>query len=54
MDIPVLTRFNKGLRLFFQSKSLRWLFFIFTLSAVFVLAFRELGNFFPIFEGGFI
>ncbi|OLS29470.1 MAG: hypothetical protein ThorAB25_16370 [Candidatus Thorarchaeota archaeon AB_25] len=54
MDIPVLTRFNKGLRLFFQSKRLRWLFFIFTLSAVFVLAFRELGNFFPIFAGGFI
>jgi hypothetical protein len=54
MDIPVLTRFNKGLRLFFQSKRLRWLFFIFILSAVFVLAFRELGNFFPIFAGGFI
>jgi hypothetical protein len=54
MDIPVLTRFNKGLRLFFQSKRLRWLFLIFVLSAVFVLAFRELGNFFPVFAGGFI
>ena len=54
MDIPVLTRFNKGLRLFFQSKRLRWLFLIFILSAVFVLVFRELGNFFPIFAGGFI
>jgi len=54
MDIPVLTRFNKGLRLFFQSKRLRWLFLIFILSTVFVLAFRELGNFFPILAGGFI
>jgi len=54
MDIPVLTRFNKGLRLFFQSKRLRWLFLIFILSTVFVLAFRELGNFFPVLAGGFI
>ena len=54
MDIPVLTRFNKGLRLFFESKRLRWLFLIFILSSIFVLVFRELGNFFPIFAGGFI
>ncbi|MHA2359266.1 MAG: hypothetical protein ACXAB5_03255, partial [Candidatus Thorarchaeota archaeon] len=54
MDIPVLTRFINGLKLFFQSKRLRWLFFIFILSAVGVLLFRELGNFFPLFAGGFI
>jgi hypothetical protein len=54
MDIPVLTRFINGLRLFFQSKRLRWFFFIFILSAVFVLLIRELGNFFPLFAGGFI
>jgi len=54
MDIPVLTRFNKGLRLFFQSKRLRWLFLIFILSTVFILAFRELGNIFPLLAVGFI
>ncbi|MFW9927174.1 MAG: hypothetical protein ACFFDM_10460 [Candidatus Thorarchaeota archaeon] len=54
MEIPVLTRFISGLKLFFESKRLRWFFFIFILSAVFVLLFRELGNFFPLFAGGFI
>ncbi|MFW9810121.1 MAG: hypothetical protein ACFFE6_12155, partial [Candidatus Thorarchaeota archaeon] len=54
MEIPVLTRFINGLKLFFESKRLRWFFFIFILSAIFVLLFRELGNFFPLFAGGFI
>jgi hypothetical protein len=54
LEIPVLTRFVNGLKLFFQSKRLRWFFFIFILSAVFVLMFRELGNFFPQVAGGFI
>lgn len=54
MDIPVLTRFINGLKLFFESKRLRWFFFIFILSAAFTLLFRELGNFFPILAGGFI
>jgi len=54
LDIPVLTRFINGLKLFFESKRLRWFFFIFILSAAFTLLFRELGNFFPILAGGFI
>jgi hypothetical protein len=54
LEIPVLTRFVNGLKLFFESKRLRWFFFIFILSAVFVLMFRELGNFFPQIAGGFI
>jgi hypothetical protein len=54
LEIPVLTRFVNGLKLFFQSKRLRWFFLIFILSAVFVLMFRELGNFFPQVAGGFI
>ncbi|MBN2230015.1 MAG: hypothetical protein JW779_10555 [Candidatus Thorarchaeota archaeon] len=54
MEIPVLTRFSNGLKLFFQSKRLRWFFLIFILSAVFVLGFRELGTFFPVLAGGFI
>jgi len=54
LDIPVLTRFVNGLKLFFESKRLRWFFFIFILSAVVTLLFRELGNFLPIFAGGFI
>jgi len=54
LDIPVLTRFVNGLKLFFESKRLRWFFLIFILSAAFTLLFRELGNFFPIFAGGFI
>jgi hypothetical protein len=54
MDIPVLTRFINGLKLFFESKRLRWFFLIFMLSVVFVYTFRELGNFFPILAGGFI
>jgi len=54
MDIPVLTRFVKGLKLFFQSKRLRWFFLIFILSAFFTLVFRELGNFFPQISGAII
>jgi hypothetical protein len=57
LEIPVLTRFVNGLKLFFQSKRLRWFFFIFILSVVFTLLFRELSNLFPILAniaGGFI
>jgi len=54
MDIPVLTRFVKGLKLFFESKRLRWFFLIFIISAFFTLVFRELGNFFPQISGAVI
>jgi len=47
MEIPVLTRFIKGLRLFFESKRLRWFTLIFLLSAIFVFVLRELGNIWP-------
>ncbi|MFW9958635.1 MAG: hypothetical protein ACFFCT_11250 [Candidatus Odinarchaeota archaeon] len=54
MDIPVLTRFVKGLKLFFESKRMIWFFFIFIISTAFTLLFRELGNFLPILAVGFI
>ncbi|MFW9967906.1 MAG: hypothetical protein ACFFEA_12205 [Candidatus Thorarchaeota archaeon] len=47
MEIPVLTRFIKGLRLFFESKRLKWFTLIFLLSAIFVFVLRELGNIWP-------
>lgn len=54
MDIPVLTRFINGLKLFFESKRLRWLFAIFIFSAIFTLLFREIGRIVPSFATGFI
>jgi hypothetical protein len=54
MDIPVLTRFVNGLKLFFESKRLRWFFLVFIISAIFVYTLRELGNFFPQLASGFI
>jgi hypothetical protein len=54
MDIPVVTRFINGLKLFFESKKLRWFFLIFILSALFVYTLRELGIFIPQLAGGFI
>ena len=47
MEIPVLSRFIKGLRLFFSSKRLRWLTIVFLIGAVSILLFRELGRIFP-------
>ncbi|MFW9803727.1 MAG: hypothetical protein ACFFFC_13790 [Candidatus Thorarchaeota archaeon] len=47
MEIPVLSRFIKGLKLFFESKKLRWFTIIFILSAIFVFVLRELGNIWP-------
>jgi hypothetical protein len=54
MDIPVLTRFINGLKLFFESKRLRWFFLIFMISVIFIYTWRELGNFVPAIAGGFI
>jgi len=52
MEIPVLTRFIKGLKLFFESKRLRWLFVVFIFSAIFILVFREIGKVFqPLAQG---
>ncbi|MHA1938030.1 MAG: hypothetical protein ACW97O_07435 [Candidatus Thorarchaeota archaeon] len=44
MDIPILTRFIKGLRLFFESKRLRWFTLIFLLSAIFVFLLRGISD----------
>jgi len=54
MEIPVLSRFIKGLRLFFESKRLRWFFVVFIFATIFTLLFREIGRFFPAFAQGFI
>lgn len=54
MEIPVLTRFINGLKLFFESKRLRWFFVIFIFSAIFTLLFREIGRIFPDFAQGLI
>ncbi len=54
MEIPVLTRFIKGLKLFFESKRLRWLFVIFIFSAIFTLLFREIGKIFTELARGLI
>ena len=54
MEIPVLTRFIDGLKLFFESKRLRWLFVIFIVSTIFTILFRELGRIFPDLAQGFI
>ncbi|MHA2311077.1 MAG: hypothetical protein ACXADF_06240 [Candidatus Thorarchaeota archaeon] len=42
MEIPVLTRFMKGLRLFFDSKRLRWFTVVFLVSAGLVFLVRAL------------
>jgi hypothetical protein len=44
MEIPVLTRFMKGLRLFFESKRLRWFTLVFLLSAIFVFLLRGISD----------
>lgn len=44
MEIPILTRFIKGLRLFFESKRLRWFSLIFLLSAIFVFLLRGISD----------
>jgi hypothetical protein len=54
VEIPVLTRFINGLKLFFESKRLRWLFAIFIFSAIFTLLFREIGKAFPDLASGLI
>ncbi|MGY5879290.1 MAG: hypothetical protein RTV31_03520 [Candidatus Thorarchaeota archaeon] len=54
MEIPILTRFIEGLKLFFESKRLRWLFVIFIVSTLFTILFRELGRIFPGLAQGFI
>ncbi|TFG30555.1 hypothetical protein EU527_14355 [Candidatus Thorarchaeota archaeon] len=54
MEIPILTRFIKGLKLFFESKRLKWFFGIFIFATIFTLLFREIGRIFPSFAQGFI
>ncbi|MHA2209723.1 MAG: hypothetical protein ACXABV_11170 [Candidatus Thorarchaeota archaeon] len=54
MEIPVLTRFIKGLSLFFESKRLRWFAFVFLISAALVFIVRGLGQIYPFFATGLI
>jgi hypothetical protein len=45
MEIPILTRFNEGLRLFFSSRRLRWLTLIFVIGAVAATIMERTGPF---------
>ncbi|MHA1390207.1 MAG: hypothetical protein ACTSWA_12220 [Candidatus Thorarchaeota archaeon] len=54
MEIPILTRFINGLKLFFESKRLRWFFVIFIVSTFFTILFREIGRIVPEFSTGII
>ncbi|MFW9846939.1 MAG: hypothetical protein ACFFD6_09340, partial [Candidatus Thorarchaeota archaeon] len=47
MEIPVLTRFIKGLKLFLESRRLRWLTIVFVIGAIFVLFMRAISGFLP-------
>ncbi|MFX1260941.1 MAG: hypothetical protein ACFFAZ_02540 [Promethearchaeota archaeon] len=54
MEIPILTRFIKGIELFLESKRLRWFAFVFLISAILVYLVRGLGQIYPIFATGLI
>jgi hypothetical protein len=54
MEIPILSRFIKGLKLFLESKRLRWFAFVFLISAILVFIVRGLGQIFPFFATGLI
>jgi len=54
VEIPILTRFINGLKLFFESKRLRWFFVIFIVSTFFTILFREIGRIVPEFSTGII
>jgi hypothetical protein len=54
MDIPILTRFIKGIKLFLESKRLRWFAFVFLISAILVYLVRGLGQIYPPFATGLI
>ncbi|NHJ13487.1 MAG: hypothetical protein EAX95_07405 [Candidatus Thorarchaeota archaeon] len=47
MDIPVVSRFIKGIQLFLEQKRLRWLTAIFLLGTAFIVFFREIGRWIP-------
>ena len=47
MEIPILTKFVNGLKLFFASKRLRWLTLIFFIGAALIYTMERLIVFFP-------
>ncbi|UCE08952.1 MAG: hypothetical protein JSW61_08120 [Candidatus Thorarchaeota archaeon] len=60
MEIPLLTRFSEGLRLFFSSRRLRWLMLIFVIGAIVATIMERTGAWWgsvglgivPLFLGG--
>ncbi|MHA1933836.1 MAG: hypothetical protein ACW97A_01020 [Candidatus Thorarchaeota archaeon] len=52
MEIPILTRFIEGLKLFFESKRLRWLTLIFFIAAISFNLFERIGILFPLLAAG--
>ncbi|MHA1902638.1 MAG: hypothetical protein ACXADL_08525 [Candidatus Thorarchaeota archaeon] len=52
MEIPILTRFIEGLKLFFESKRLRWLTLIFFIAAISFNLFERIGIWIPTLAAG--
>ena len=58
MDIPILTKFIEGLKLFFASKRLKWLTLVFVIGAITITVWENLAFMVPalgpiaIFVGG--
>ena len=52
MDIPVLTNFIDGLKLFFASKRLKWLTLIFFIGAFTITIWQNLGFYLIIYIAG--
>ncbi|TFG26781.1 hypothetical protein EU528_13860 [Candidatus Thorarchaeota archaeon] len=51
MDIPILTNFIEGLKLFFASKRLKWLTLIFLIGAITITIWENLALMFPVLSG---
>ncbi|MCJ7817850.1 MAG: hypothetical protein MUP60_03270, partial [Candidatus Thorarchaeota archaeon] len=55
MDIPILTKFIEGLKLFFASKRLKWLTLVFFVGAITITIWENLVLMFPLVPGlGFL
>jgi hypothetical protein len=48
MDIPILTNFIEGLKLFFESRRLRWFTIVFFVGAIITIIWENVGLIFPV------
>ncbi len=51
MDIPILTKFIEGLKLFFASKRLKWLTLVFVIGAITIIVWKSLASLIPALGG---